>query len=51
MPILIMGAMALGVFGIIGILLFTASMLEHRKKQASGVGLQASGKHASGPDA
>ena len=32
MPILIMGAMALGVFGIIGILLFTASMLEHKKK-------------------
>jgi hypothetical protein len=33
MPILIMGAMALGIFGVIGILLFTASMLEtHNKK-------------------
>lgn len=33
MPILIMGAMALAVFGVIGILLFTASVLEtHNKK-------------------
>jgi hypothetical protein len=36
MPILIMGAMALGIFGIIGIMLFTASMLEtHNKKNRS----------------
>jgi len=33
MPILIMGALALGIFGVIGVLLFTASMLEtHNKK-------------------
>ena len=32
MPILIMGAMALGIFGVIGILLFTASTLERHKK-------------------
>jgi hypothetical protein len=33
MPILVMAIMALGVFGVIGALLFTASMLEtHNKK-------------------
>jgi hypothetical protein len=32
MPILIMGAMGLAVFGVIGILLFTASMLETHNK-------------------
>lgn len=33
MPILIMGAMALAIFGVIGIMLFTASMLETHKKK------------------
>lgn len=32
MPILIMGAVALGIFGIIGIMLFTASSLERHRK-------------------
>ena len=35
MPILIMGALALGIFGVIGILLFTASMLETHNKKSS----------------
>ena len=35
MPILIMGAMALGIFGAIGILLFTASTLERHNKSCS----------------
>jgi len=35
MPILIMGAIALGIFGIIGIMLFTASTLERHKKTGS----------------
>jgi hypothetical protein len=33
MPILIMGAMALGIFGIIGIMLYTASSLERHNKR------------------
>jgi len=32
MPILVMGAVALGIFGIIGVMLFTASSLERKKK-------------------
>ncbi len=31
MPILVMGAVALGIFGLIGIMLFTASSLERKK--------------------
>jgi len=31
MPILIVALIALGVFGVIGVLLFAASSLEHRK--------------------
>jgi hypothetical protein len=33
MPILVMGAMALAVFGVIGILLYTASSLERHNKK------------------
>jgi len=33
MPILIMGLMALAVFGLIGILLLAAEVSEHRKKR------------------
>ena len=35
MPILIMGAVALGIFGIIGIMLYTASTLERHGKHGS----------------
>ncbi len=37
MPILVMGAMALGIFGIIGIMLFTACTLERKKKTGTHV--------------
>ena len=35
MPILVMGAVALGIFGLIGVMLFTASSLERKKKTGS----------------
>jgi hypothetical protein len=37
MPILVMGAVALGIFGLIGIMLFTASAMERKKKTGSRV--------------
>ena len=35
MPILVMGAVALGIFGLIGVMLFTASSLERKRKTGS----------------